>query len=88
MYENMVSKLAENEPIKKIAQGFVEAWRMYNVKEAIILFIVLDWEANLGDQRNTEYEIIRRENNIEVQRCTLKEMHLYGYVDENKVLYL
>jgi len=84
----MVSKMVENEPIKKIAQGFVEAWRMYNVKKAIILFIVLDWEVNLGDQRNTEYEIINQENNIEIQRCTLKEMHLYGHLDENKVLYL
>ncbi len=84
----MISKLPENEPIKKIAKGFVEAWRMYNVKKAIILFIVLEWEVNIGDQRNTEYEIIRQDKNIEIQRCTLKEMYLYGHIDENKVLYL
>ena len=81
--------MPENEPIKKIAHGFVEAWRMYNVKNSIIIFIVLEWELNLGDQRNTEYEIIRQsDNEIEIHRCTLKEMQMYGHIDENKVLYL
>ena len=87
-YTNILPKLPANEPIQKIAQGFVEAWKMYNVREAIILFIVLDWEGNLADQRRTEFEIISKETDIQIQRCTLKEMYQYGYVDENKVLYL
>lgn len=87
-YTNILPKLLANEPIQKIAQGFIEAWKMYNVREAIILFIVLDWEVNLSDQRRTEYEIISKETDIQIQRCTLKEMYQYGYVDENKVLYL
>ncbi len=81
-------ELAENEPIKKFARGFVEAWRLYKVKEAIIVFVVLDWEKNFADQRNTEYEIIRQEKDIKIRRCTLEEMHRYGRADENKVLYL
>lgn len=86
-YSHLVNRLPSNEPVKLIARGFVEAWRMYNVKKSIVLFIVLEWEVNLGDQRNTEYEIVRQEEEIEVKRCTLKEMHQFGWVDENKVLY-
>ncbi len=84
---NDVTKLAENEPIKKFANGFVEAWRLYNVKEAIIVFVVLEWEKNFADQRSTEYEIIRQEKGIKIRRCTLKELHTHSRTDENKILF-
>lgn len=86
-HKHFLPKLPNNEPIKKMAQGFVEAWRLYNVKNAIVLFLVLEWEVNLADQRHIEYEIIRQEENIEVHRCTLEEMYKYGRLDENKILY-
>ena len=71
-----------------MAAGFVEAWRLYNEPRAIIIFIVLDWEVNIADQHHLEYEIIKQEKRIEIQRCTLYEVNKYGRIDENKTFYL
>jgi hypothetical protein len=84
---HMIPNHPDNEPIKKIAQGFIEAWRLYNVSDAIVLFIVLDWEINIADQRHLEYEIISQESRIKIHRCTLSEVDLYARLDENKTLF-
>lgn len=76
-----------NEPVVKMAKGFAEAWRLYKVSNSIVLFIVLDVETNIADQRHLEYEIINQEPGIEIQRCTLCELNQYGRVDQNKTLY-
>lgn len=86
-HTNLLNRLPENEPIVKIAQGFSEAWRLYNVENSIVLFIVLDIEINIADQRHLEYEIINQEPRIEVQRCTLCELNQNGYINEDKVLF-
>ena len=80
--------MVENEPIVKIAKGFVEAWRLYNVENSIIIFIVLDIESNIADQRHLEYEIIKQEPKISVHRCTLKDLYENGNLNESKVLFL
>jgi len=83
-----LNKTPENEPIKGIAQGIVEAWRLYEVPKAIVLFIVYDVEINIADQRHLEYEIIDQESQIDVHRCTLSELYKYSYLDKDtKALY-
>lgn len=84
---NMYSKTPENKPIVRIANGFAEAWRLYNVKNSIVLFIVLDYEINIADQRHLEYEIEKAEPLIEIQRCTLTEFYRFGSLSSDKVLY-
>lgn len=82
-----LDRIPDNEPVVKMAQGFAEAWRLYNVKTSIVLFIVLDIEINIADQRHLEYEIKKQEPLIEVHRCTLAELNKYGYLDQDKTLY-
>ncbi|RNA00504.1 glutathione synthetase-like isoform X2 [Brachionus plicatilis] len=82
-----LKRLPHNEPVVKMAQGFAEAWRLYNVKNSIVLFLVLDIEINIADQRHLEYEIQKQEPLIEVHRCTLAELNKYGHLGEDKTLY-
>jgi glutathione synthase len=82
----MIEKLPFNEPIVSLAKGFAETWRLYNSKKAIVLFIILDIENNIADQRHLEYEIIKQEPQIEVKRCTLSELYQHSYLDETKSL--
>lgn len=82
-----LNRIPHNEPVVKMAQGFVEAWRLYNVNTSIIIFIVLDIEINIADQRHLEYEIKKQEPLIEVHRCTLAELNKYGHLSEDKTLY-
>lgn len=82
-----LQRMPENEPVVKMAKGFTEAWRLYNVKNSIVLFIVLDIEINIADQRHLEYEIKNQEPGIQIFRCTLSELDQFGHLDENKTLY-
>lgn len=84
---HLIERTPLNEPVVKIANGFVEAWRLYDAPKAIVLFVVLDWEINIADQRHLEYEIIRQESQIEIKRCTLSDLYSKGKLDENKTLY-
>jgi hypothetical protein len=80
--------MPKNEPLVNLANGFVTAWRLYGSSQAIVIFIVLDLETNIADQRHFEYEILKQEPRIKIKRCTLKEMFHYSYLDEKKVLFL
>ncbi len=80
--------MPKNEPLVNLAKGFVTAWRLYGSSQAIVIFIVLDLETNIADQRHFEYEILKQEPKINIKRCTLNEMFRYSYLDEKKVLFL
>lgn len=75
-----------NKPLSLIARGFVEAWRLYASPRALIVFVVLDYEINIADQRHLEYEICRQEPGIEVIRCTLGQLDEFGYLRDDKTL--
>lgn len=79
----------QNVPVEKIANGFVQAWRAYDRPRAIILFVVLEIEINIADQRHLEYEIVNQESRIEIVRCTLEQIENRGQIvcDEEKRLY-
>ena len=86
-YSNeMLAKLPENVPVENIATGFVEAWRLYGNRNAIVLFLVLEIEINIADQRQLEYEIVKQEPGIRVVRCTLDQIDELGHLNEDKVL--
>ena len=82
-----LEKLPENAPIEGMAKGFVETWTLYNNKEAVVLFIVLDIEINIADQRHLEYEIVKQNPTIEIVRCTLEQVFEHGCLNEDKALF-
>lgn len=79
--------MPKNDGLINIAKGFAEAWRLYNVKNSVILFMVLDVEINIADQRHLEYAIINEEPQINIERCTFDELNKYGYLSQENVLY-
>jgi hypothetical protein len=86
---SLVSKLPEpaNNPLDSIANGFISAWNLYNSKHAVMLFIILDKERNISDQRHLEYAIRSKEPSVDVVRCTLAHLFDDGYMNENKQLF-
>lgn len=82
-----LNRIPNNEPVVKMAQGFAKAWQLYDAPSSIVLFIVLDIEINIADQRHLEYEIKKQEPSIEIHRCTLIELNKYGRLGEDKTLY-
>lgn len=79
---------AENYPLTTLANGFVHAWRLYNSPRAICMFVVLDVEINIADQRHLEYEIRRLEPGIEIVRATLAQLDEFGQLaDDDKTLF-
>lgn len=76
-----------NFPLGCLARGFAHAWQLYNSPRAVVVFVVLDYEINIADQRHLEYEIRRQEPGIEVVRCTLADLDEFGRLGDDKTLF-
>ena len=61
---------------------------MYENKAAILVFLVIGLERNIGDQRLLEYQCSSIESNCKILRYTLKDFAQRGYLDDNKNLYM
>lgn len=79
--------MPENNPLESITTAFMKSFELYNVGEAIILFIVTQIEKGLLDQRHLEYEIYKKIPNVRIERTTLANLNENSYLDEDKRLY-
>ena len=79
--------MPENNSLDSISNAFIQTWKLYNVKNAIILILICDNEINIADQRHLEYSITNKQPQIEIYRSTLSKFYDNSYLDENKVLY-
>ena len=80
--------MPKNEPLLNVANALLLSWRLYVSPQAILIFIVIESETNIADQRHLEYEITKQEPNICIKRCTLAEMFRYSHLNEDKALFL
>jgi hypothetical protein len=80
--------MPKNEPLLNVANALVLSWRLYGSPQAILIFVVLELETNIADQRHLEYEITKQEPGICIKRCTLAEMFRFSHLNEDKVLFL
>ncbi|CAH1404495.1 unnamed protein product [Nezara viridula] len=86
-----------NLALSQLCQGLIEAWKLYSVKRAVIMFVVEDVTYNICDQRFMEFEtqnlnsdvrIIRRSFNQLLEQAKLGEnMELLVGKDEVAVIY-
>lgn len=88
--------LPDNKSCEGIAKGMVAAWCIYGKQNAVFLFVVEEATYNIYDQRLLEYKILEYDKNIEVLRCTFKDLRtclkkknkkLYVYEKEVAVVY-
>ena len=67
----------------------LEAWKIYNSKSAVILFVIEDVSYNICDQKFHEIEIRKQNPDVWVIRKNLTEISKEGRLDENsKRLYV
>ncbi|CAH2004559.1 unnamed protein product [Acanthoscelides obtectus] len=75
-----------NGALAGLCNGMLDAWKMYNNKTAIILFIVEDVTYNICDQRFHEFEIRRLNPHVKVIRRTLTQMADRASLSKDKEL--
>ena len=70
----MIFKIPDNGALEGLAAGLVEAWRIYNKPQSVILFLVEDVTYNICDQKFHEFEIRKQCPEVFVIRKTLTEL--------------
>ncbi|XP_073993314.1 glutathione synthetase-like isoform X3 [Rhodnius prolixus] len=83
-----LKQLPENNALSGYCEGMLEAWRIFNVPDACILFVVEDVTYNICDQRFMEFELRELEPKIKVIRRTFKELHTEAKLGPNKELFV
>lgn len=66
--------LPENNAVTGLAEGMLDAWKIYGIPKSVILFIVEDITYNISDQRFLEFHIRTLNTGVKVIRRTLTEM--------------
>ncbi|XP_014477401.1 PREDICTED: glutathione synthetase-like isoform X2 [Dinoponera quadriceps] len=73
-YAEKTKNIPENNSLTGFCNGLTTAWKLYNNKEAIILFVVEDVTYNICDQRFHEFEIRRLNPQIKIIRRSLTSL--------------
>ncbi|CAK9825551.1 Glutathione synthetase [Anthophora retusa] len=85
-HADKIKNIPENNPINGLSKGLVHAWKLYNNKKAIILFVVENITYNICDQRFHEYEIQDINPDIKVIRRSLRDLVSEAKLGPNKEL--
>ncbi|XP_076641100.1 glutathione synthetase [Halictus rubicundus] len=73
-HADKIENIPENNPITGLCKGLTHSWKLYNNKQAVILFIVEDVTYNISDQRFHEFEIRKLNPEIKVIRRSLQNL--------------
>ncbi|XP_011501064.1 PREDICTED: glutathione synthetase-like [Ceratosolen solmsi marchali] len=87
-YKDKVKNIPENNATLGLSNGLIEAWKMYNNKKAIILFIVEDITYNILDQRAIEFKIYDLNSEIKIIRRSLTELIMQARLGSDKELFV
>lgn len=74
-------QLPENNALRGLCEGMIEAWKIYGNEKAAILFIVEDVTYNICDQRFHEFEIAKLQPDLKVIRRTLTQIADEAYLN-------
>lgn len=87
-HEDKLKNIPENNAITGLCTGLIQAWKLYNDNEAVILFVVEDVTYNICDQRFHEFEIRKLNSDIKVVRRSLRNLATEARLGPNKELML
>ncbi|XP_002730434.2 glutathione synthetase-like [Saccoglossus kowalevskii] len=82
----IASSLPESKAVGKMAEGFVEAWKLYGNNKAAILFLIEELSWNIMDQRWLEYEIRNLDKSIPIIRRLFKDVVERAKIEDNKLI--
>jgi len=85
---NEVALLPNNRTTDEVAAGLVEGWNAYGNPDAMIAFLVYQFETNTFDQKALECAINSINESIIVQRITLEDVIRSGKVQNDGRLYM
>ncbi|XP_074109210.1 glutathione synthetase [Cotesia typhae] len=85
---NKIKNIPENNSTVGFASGLTEAWKIYNNKESVILFVVEEITYNICDQRVIEHAIHDINPEIKVIRRTFNELIKQAQLRPNKELFV
>jgi len=80
---DLLKNIPHNGALEGLAAGMLDAWTIYNVKTAVILFIIEDVSYNICDQKFHEFEIRKQNPDAFVVRKTLTEVAKDGYLEKD-----
>merc|ERR1719410_1530255 len=81
---DLLANIPPNEALEGLSGGMLEAWKIYNSKSAVILFVIEDVTYNICDQKFHEIEIRKQNPDVWVIRKNLTEISKEGRIDENR----
>ncbi|XP_069676037.1 glutathione synthetase-like isoform X3 [Periplaneta americana] len=81
-----LKNVPKNTALEGLCGGMLEAWKLYDDPQSVILFVVEDVTYNICDQRFHEFEIRRQNPSVIVIRRTLTEIANSAKLGNNKEL--
>ncbi|CAH0717699.1 unnamed protein product, partial [Brenthis ino] len=85
---DLIKDMPENRALSGLCSGIIEAYDLFGVSSAVILFVVEEVSYNICDQRFHEFEISERRPEIMIYRKTLNEIYEETCLNDKKQLML
>ncbi|XP_039747492.1 glutathione synthetase-like isoform X2 [Pararge aegeria] len=85
---DLIKNMPENRALSGLCSGIIEAYDLFGVPSAIILFVVEEISYNICDQRFHEFEISEKRPEIMIYRRTLTEIYEETTLNDKKQLIL
>merc|ERR1719427_969998 len=85
-HRELLKDIPDNCALEGLAGGLVEAWKIYDKPQSVILFLVEDVTYNVCDQKFHEFEIRRQCPEVFIIRRTLTEIGNRGSLTKDKRL--
>ncbi|XP_049879709.1 glutathione synthetase-like isoform X3 [Pectinophora gossypiella] len=85
---DLIKHMPENRALSGLCGGIIEAYDMYGVPSAVVLFVVEEVSYNICDQRFHEFEISEKRPDIQIFRKTLNEIYEETDLNDKKQLVL
>ncbi|XP_047540132.1 glutathione synthetase-like isoform X1 [Vanessa atalanta] len=85
---DLIKNMPENRALSGLCSGIIEAYDLFGVPSAIVLFVVEEVSYNICDQRFHEFEISEKRPDIMIYRKTLNEIFEETTLNDKKQLML
>uniref|UniRef100_A0A2A4J2G3 Glutathione synthetase n=1 Tax=Heliothis virescens TaxID=7102 RepID=A0A2A4J2G3_HELVI len=87
-HPDLIKNMPENKALSGLCSGITDAYDLFGVPSAVILFVVEEVSYNICDQRFHEFEIAEKRPDIMVHRKTLNEIYEETCLNDKKQLVL
>ncbi|KAJ2940815.1 hypothetical protein O0L34_g10064 [Tuta absoluta] len=85
---DLIKHMPENHALSGLCSGIIEAYDLYAVRNAVVLFVIEEVSYNICDQRFHEFEIFEKRPDIQIFRKTLNQIYEETSLNDKKQLIL